>query len=229
MIGTIVGELGEPEVLAGGGTRCFRSRTPPEVSRAAAALKDGVFEASLEIDGVRRTFAESQDPRWAPFLVADRETRNLAAGRWLDGGMARLLLLALFAAALGSTASSQQLETWTLSVDGVERTALVHLPRPRKSGAPSRASPPRSSSPSTATADGRRASPASSASTASGPRPSSPTPRGSRRPAASSTPRANGPGGRTAPETRGTGTSRSSTRCWNASSPRRWWTPIGFT
>lgn len=50
--------------------------------------------------------------------------------------MARLLLLALFAAALGSTASSQQLETWTLSVDGVERTALVHLPEAARSGGP---------------------------------------------------------------------------------------------
>lgn len=50
--------------------------------------------------------------------------------------MARLPLLALLAAALGSTASSQQLETWTLSVDGVERTALVHLPEAARSGGP---------------------------------------------------------------------------------------------
>lgn len=50
--------------------------------------------------------------------------------------MARLPLLALLAAALGSTASSQELETWTLSVDGVERTALVHLPEAARSGGP---------------------------------------------------------------------------------------------
>ena len=32
--------------------------------------------------------------------------------------------------------ASQQLETWTLSVDGVERTALVHLPEAARSGGP---------------------------------------------------------------------------------------------
>lgn len=70
--GSIVGELGEPEVLAtehwGSATG---SRTAPEVSRAAGPVKDNVFEASFEVDGVRRTFAESQDPQWALFLVAD--------------------------------------------------------------------------------------------------------------------------------------------------------------
>lgn len=71
-IGSTVGELGEPEVLAaehwGSATG---ARTPPEVSRAAGPVKDNVFEASFKVDGVRRTFAESQDPQWALFLVAD--------------------------------------------------------------------------------------------------------------------------------------------------------------
>ena len=71
-IGSIVGELGEPEVLAaehwGSATG---PRTTPEVSRAAGPVKDNVFEASFRVDGVRRTFAESQDPQWAFFLVAD--------------------------------------------------------------------------------------------------------------------------------------------------------------
>lgn len=71
-IGSIVGELGEPEVLAtehwGIATG---SRTTPEVRRAAGPVKDDVFEASFKVDGVRRTFAESQDPQWALFLVAD--------------------------------------------------------------------------------------------------------------------------------------------------------------
>lgn len=72
VIGSIVGELGQPEVLArehwGSATG---SRTAPEVIRAAGPVKDNVFEASFEVDGVRRTFAESQDPQWALFLVAD--------------------------------------------------------------------------------------------------------------------------------------------------------------
>ena len=72
VIGSIVGELGQPEVLAaehwGSATG---SRTTPEVSRAAGPVKDNVFEASFEFDGVRRTFAGSQDPQWALFLVAD--------------------------------------------------------------------------------------------------------------------------------------------------------------
>ena len=71
-IGSIVGELGEPEVLAtehwGIATG---SRTIPEVRRAAGPVKDDVFEASFKVDGVRRTFADSQDPQWALFLVAD--------------------------------------------------------------------------------------------------------------------------------------------------------------
>ncbi|MEE2940101.1 MAG: hypothetical protein VX460_06945 [Planctomycetota bacterium] len=72
VIGSIVGELGEPEVLAaeywGSATG---SRTTPEVSRAAGPVKDDAFEASFKIDGARRTFAASQDPQWALFLVAD--------------------------------------------------------------------------------------------------------------------------------------------------------------